>query len=1027
MPHPGARRRGTRSAARLVGGALLVAVAVTLATSFTAGNTVPATRAGVTTQPIAPGQFPPTSTITFPATGSPYTSSTWAAGCTSAVCGMAHDSAGGVNILNVKISILGPSARYWNGIDFNTATSEQKLGAAGTATWSFPFPISGFATAGGGDGTYTVKSYATDSSGNTQAPATTVTFSIDTAAPANSLALTAQSPAGSSFKTANSIYYRGTGSGSGGSFKLRNPVSDGGSGPASSSTAPLGGTATGWTHTPSTVNSPTGGPYDSNAFTWSEATASQPTEVVTGADTAGNTTAASALTFINDATAPAGGALTVGGVVASAGGTSAFTGSGSFAIGLRTDFSDGGSGLASSTLSRQSAVLSSAGGVVAGSCGSFGAATVLVGSPAQVLTGPACYLFTLAGVDNVGNVASVSTTVLVDTSAPSVPVLAVSAATGGTFVSGSTVYVNAQVGRSGGFTVAATSSDSDSGVQKLAFPALAGFASGGGVDLVSPFSTVYAWSGAVAATGVQTVTATNNAGLGASAGFTVTPDTAAPTGGALTVNGAAASAGGTSSSASSTGFSIGLRTDYTDAGSGLSSSTLTIQSATLAGVTCGAPGSGGAYTSATAVSGTINPTIAAGFCYAYTLAGTDKVGNAAVVATTVQVIATPTLNGLSAANTCPTAGCGWAVGDRGTILYSASAASFQGEASRTAANLNGIAAPVDDGHVWAVGDGGTILECTVSCQTPASAVWAPQTSNTTANLYAVAGATNSLVWAVGAGGVIDFWNGSTWTVQQSGKAYDLLSIGGSTTGTGWAVGTGGTILVTTNGNTWTSQTAPLISGSRTYDLSSVGSNSASQAWAVGAGGAIISTTNTGATWVQDTSPTANALYGVVATGTSPSTTTPIYAVGAGGVIMSSTNGTTFAAQTSPTTNSLFATASWSGSTLWAVGQNESILYTSTKGATWTAATTPFAGLSPANGSSGQTIAVTGSGFAATSALSAKFNGATVALSGTTTTSATGTITGAAFVVPGSLTSGASYQLVIADAAGDRAVTIFTVN
>src|SRR5207247_4581173 len=49
---------------------------------------------------------------------------------------------------------------------------------------------------------------------------------------------------------------------------------------------------------------PSGGPYDSNTFSWTSATSTSPTEVVTGADAAGNSTAASTLTFTNDSTAP---------------------------------------------------------------------------------------------------------------------------------------------------------------------------------------------------------------------------------------------------------------------------------------------------------------------------------------------------------------------------------------------------------------------------------------------------------------------------------------------------------------------------------------------------------------------------------------------------------------------------------------------------------------------------------------------------------------------------------------------------
>src|SRR5207247_10252480 len=105
----------------------------------------------------------------------------------------------------------------------------------------------------------------------------------------NVLSLTSVSPAGSVLKSGNTIYSRGVETG-GGSFKSRNAVSDAGSGPASSQTAALGGTTTGWTDTGSTVSSPVGGPYDSDDFSSAQGTTSSPTEVVTGRDHARNAT-----------------------------------------------------------------------------------------------------------------------------------------------------------------------------------------------------------------------------------------------------------------------------------------------------------------------------------------------------------------------------------------------------------------------------------------------------------------------------------------------------------------------------------------------------------------------------------------------------------------------------------------------------------------------------------------------------------------------------------------------------------------
>src|SRR5262249_20789459 len=157
-----------------------------------------------------------------------------------------------------------------------------------------------------------------------------------------------------------------------------------------------------------------------------------------------------------------------------------YSSSGSYTISAISDYTDSGSGLASSVLTRQSATLSSSDGIADGTCGSYGSPTTISSRAtpiAQNLTRPTCYLYTLTGTDNGGTTASISTTVKVDPTGPSAPSLSLSAATGNTYISGSTVYINAQAGKSGSFQASAASTDSDSGIQKLNFPTLTGFRS----------------------------------------------------------------------------------------------------------------------------------------------------------------------------------------------------------------------------------------------------------------------------------------------------------------------------------------------------------------------------------------------------------------------------------------------------------------------------------------------------------------------------------------------------------------------
>ncbi|MFM9920122.1 LamG domain-containing protein [Lacisediminihabitans sp. H27-G8] len=122
------------------------------------------------------------------------------------------------------------------------------------------------------------------------APTTTITSTVVT---------------GNSIKSGNTVYYRGVAAGS---LTLKTAVVDSGSGAASASTAALTGTTTGWSHTPSTVTAPTGGPFTSNLFTWAAGSSSAPKDVVTGRDVSGNVRNTT-ITFTNDSTGPTGGAI----------------------------------------------------------------------------------------------------------------------------------------------------------------------------------------------------------------------------------------------------------------------------------------------------------------------------------------------------------------------------------------------------------------------------------------------------------------------------------------------------------------------------------------------------------------------------------------------------------------------------------------------------------------------------------------------------------------------------------------------
>ncbi|MFL5968010.1 MAG: beta strand repeat-containing protein, partial [Gaiellaceae bacterium] len=428
------------------------------------------------------------------------------------------------------------------------------------------------------------------------------------------------SPAGVAYQpgAGGIFYYNGNVAGQ---FTISDPITDAQSGPQSVAYPAVG--TSGWTHASETVS--TGTSYTSSAYQWNAGTHTAPTaaeRTLTEKDNGDNAISSNVVSIVDDSTAPTGGALTVNG-------GAAYSSTGSFAIDLRTDYTEAqsatASGLASSTLVRTSASYSSP-----NVCGAFGSATTLVGTPAQSGLATGCYRYTLTGTDNVGNTVSVSTTVKVDTSDPGAPSFTFASVGGGAFYpgSGTRVYFKPDAAN-GTFDITGSATDNDTDIASYAFPAGSAIGtnwSGSG----SGSTRTYSYTATATTNGAQSVTATNYAGrTGSSAGFDITADSTPPSGGALTVNG-----GATYSSSGS--FAIDTRTDYTEAqsatASGLASSTLVRTSASFSAAdVCGSFGSPTTLVGTPAQSGLTTG------CYRYTLTGTDNVGNAVSIASTVKV------------------------------------------------------------------------------------------------------------------------------------------------------------------------------------------------------------------------------------------------------------------------------------------------------------------------------------------------------------------------------------------------------
>ncbi len=542
-----------------------------------------------------------------------------------------------------------------------------------------------------GPGTYVVGLETTDSTG--AIARTTHTLTV-TQAPPSKPALTLSGASGETL-IAGSTVYTNPQSGNAGGFTVSAATSD----PLSSIKNIVFPSLSGYSSGGGTL---TATPFQSS-YAWSGAGASASgAQSVTVTNNAG-LSSSSSFEVVPDTTAPSGGALSVNGMAAGSTATSSYNTTGSFAI-ARSDYTEtqspSQSGLRSSTLTVSSAPLS--GNV----CGAYGPATVLAGSPSQSEpTG--CYRYTLTGVDNVGNQASLTTTVLVDTSVPTAPQLSFSGQSQNTYYKNSTNALYFRPSTGGAFTVTAFSSDPDTGIAGYLFSSLSGYGFTG-----SQNGGQMAYSFGAAATqppSGPTVLATSNAGASsASADYALIADSTAPTGGALSVNSVAATGAGSTSYNNSGSFTIGTRTDYTaDTGSGLLSSVLTRATGTLANGSCSAYGVPATITGNPTQSG-----LAAG-CYLYTLTGTDRVGNTATLSTTVQVDKTaPTAtvsvpadaNGAVAVSFSATdagSGLNAATGQlkRATGTYTPSSDACSAFAAFTAIGSTGLSSPFTDSTV----------------------------------------------------------------------------------------------------------------------------------------------------------------------------------------------------------------------------------------------------------------------------------------------------------------------------------------
>lgn len=427
----------------------------------------------------------------------------------------------------------------------------------------------------------------------------------------------------------------------GGSIRIDAELTDEEVGPASATFPAV--SAPGWSHASETVTSGTGSAptvtYRSTALAFEPGAAAPAPMEITGADARGNSRTRE-LTFVVDAAAPAGGALTVNGVVADASGPQSWDTDGTFTVSAITPFveeqSASAAGLADVDLVRESAALAS------GSCGAFGGASDIgLTSPVEEASLPdGCYRYTLSGTDRVGNSAQISTTVRVDTTAPVGGALEANSV--GAVPTGSTSITS-----SGSWSVTRTDfADPGSGLVSSALTRAQGALTAGACTSFGAPGTVSGSPGeASAATGCYryVLTGVNAAGLTSELSTTVWVDRAAPTGGGLTVNGVGATGAGSSSASSSSSVTLSVLTGFTDANAGIDTNAITRTFAPMAAGVC----LGFDPATEAVVSGTAPFTVTglADGCHRFTLTGTDVAGNSASISTTVRLDASAPVAG----------------------------------------------------------------------------------------------------------------------------------------------------------------------------------------------------------------------------------------------------------------------------------------------------------------------------------------------------------------------------------------------
>jgi len=207
-------------------------------------------------------------------------------------------------------------------------------------------------------------------------------------------------------------------------------------------------------------------------------------------------------------------------------------------------------------------------------------------------------------------------------------------------------------------------------------------------------------------------------------------------------------------------------------------------------------------------------------------------------------------------------------------------------------------------NIFAVGVGGTVLHYDGTS-------WSPMVSNTPLTLRGVWGSAASDVFAVGNSGAVTHYNGSTWSTMVSGVSDTIYAVHGIDAGNVFGA-IGGGYVATYNGSTWSS-----VNTGTANNLFGIWAAAADDIFAVGSNGAI--RRYSGGSWEGMTSGTTMDLYSVWGTANNN-----VYAVGMSGRVQrydgSNWSGTAYGSK------NLYCVHGNSASDIYAVGDTGTILH-----------------------------------------------------------------------------------------------------